>query len=189
MKYYLELQDKIDDFNFPPPSYYLLIKNISKFYKLLHYAFSKLDDWYQNSDLYREVFLIDDVSFDNFIREEVSYFLDYGSGNRGFIINDFVSFYRKECFTVEMNSLFDLYKEELSLTNDEISLLLCLISIPDEIDFTDDSYIDTIRVRRVVDYVSKVEEFLSKENEEYKKTNKQEFKEKNNDINLSSNKD
>lgn len=188
MKYYLNLQDKIDDFDFPPPSYYLLVKNISNIYKLLHYSFSKLDEWYEKSNLIREVFLIKDVCFDNFYSDdELSYFLDYGRGDRGFLINDFVEFYRKECFNVDMNYLFDLYQEKVLLKDYEISLLLCLISIPEKIVFNNNSYSDTIRVRRVVDYVDKVGEFLSKENKENKEADKQEFKEENDDIKLSSN--
>ena len=84
IKYYLAIQDKIDDYDFPPPAYYLLVKNISKFYKLLQYGFSKLEEWFNNSNNdYREVFLIEDISFDNFYVGEESFFLDYGKDKRG----------------------------------------------------------------------------------------------------------
>lgn len=191
MKYYLNLQDIIDDYDFPPPSYYLLVKNISKFYKLLHYSFIKLDEWYNNSDnKYREVFLISDVCFNNFYTDnDSSYFLDYGSGDRGVFIKDFVSFYRNELFNVEINCLFNLYCDKFLLKDFEKSLLFSLIAIPNEIFFSENYFIDTIKVRKVVDYVDYTLKFLLEKDEKDKETDEEKFKEENNDINLSGNED
>lgn len=189
MKYYLSLQDNIDEFEFPSPSYYLLVKNISKFYQLLHFSFSKLDEWYQNSgDEYREAFLIDNVCFDNFcVTESSSYFFDYGVGKRGFLVYDFVSFFRKEYSRCSMNNLLSLYQEYFPLEKSEISLLYCLISIPDEISFTNHSYVDTISVRKVVDYVDMVNRFLLEEDKKNQEADQEKFKEENDDINFGSN--
>lgn len=187
-KYYLDLQDYIEEFDFPPPAYYLLIKNISKIHRLLHFSLDQLDNWYQSNDSsYCEVFLIENVCFDNFYCDEESYFYDYGFGKRGMAIYDLVSFYKKECFNLDMNSLFLLYNKSFQLQDGDISLFYSLISIPDKLQLKKESYQDTVRVRELVDYVDLTEKFLSEEYKKNQETNKNEFKKQDNNINFGSN--
>lgn len=190
MKYYLKLQDQIDEFSFPSPAYYLLIKNISKVYRLLHFAFQELDKWFQGEEMkYHEVFLMTNVSLDHFHFGETSYFYDYGEGERGVFIDDLVSFFQKDLFLLPIKDLFHLYQEYIPFTNGEKLLFLCLFSIPEEISFQDSSFQDTIRVRRFVDSIDIIQEFLLEENKENQEADQEKFKEENNDIDFRSDED
>ncbi len=176
MKYYLSLQDEIDEYYFPPPAYYLFIKNISKVYSLLHYAFQQLDIWYQNEKLeYRDVFLIHNVCFDNFHFGDSCFFYDYGNENRGEPIYDVLSFFRKELFEIDLDSLFSLYQEVFPLRDEEISLFFCMLAIPDEISFQNYDFQNTILVRKFVNSIDKISSFLLEKNEENQETNENEF--------------
>lgn len=178
MKYYLDLQDYIDEMDFLLPQYYLLIINISKIYNLLKFSKSKLDDWYQSKiERYREVVCVGDVSCDNFRFGEKSYFIDWKNSNNNLIVYDFVEFYKSEYNDVDMISLFNMYNSKINFTSDEFSLFLSIISIPDIIKFGKDNYNDTIRVRKLIDYVDKTNHFVLEEDEKNQKANEQEFKE------------
>ena len=184
MKYYLDLQDYIEEFIFPNPAYYLLIKNISKFYELLRLGRLSLDQWYQNikDKKLREVLLISNVCLNNFCFGDYSYFIDYKDAHWGLVSYNFAGFYKKDLFSVDMVSLFDYYKTLFNFEENDYYLLCALISIPIKIKFSRNAYNDTVFVRRVVDYVLKTIEFISEENEKYQEANKDKFKQENENI-------
>jgi len=101
--YYLDLQDYIERFSFPRIDYYYLIKNISKFYKIL---------------------------------EKAKYYLEKNEKEKA------------------------------------------LNLIPKKIEFTNNTYANTVTIKYMLDYIDK---FLE-ENEENQETNKDEFKKKNENI-------
>ena len=171
MKYYLSIQDDIDEYSFPPPASYLLLKNMSKIYQNLHFAEKKLEDWYRREEnQYREVFLIGNVEIDNFHFGENSYFYHYGVGNRGELIYDLVSFLEENIIHVDIKELFDLYQENLSLTDSEIDLFFCLLAIPQEIEIHNQLLSDTVFIRRFIDNIDKISFFLLEENKEDQET-------------------
>lgn len=181
--YYLNLEKEIMQFDFPPISYYVFLKNSSQFYRLLDYSKYQLDKWYQSeSNRYQEAFLIGKVSFDSFSFSHDTYFYQYDYCKRGNIILDFVSFFKNHCTLSNIWELFQLYKDELSLSQEELSLVYCMISIPDKKEFLNHSFLDTIMIRKYINQLDCVEMFLSKENEKNQKANEEIFKEKNNDI-------
>ncbi|MBQ6324073.1 MAG: hypothetical protein IJI22_04475 [Bacilli bacterium] len=184
MKYYLDLQDYIEEFIFPNPAYYLLIKNISKFYELLRLGRLSLDKWYQNTkdNKLREVLLVNNVSLNNFCFGDYQYFIDYRDAHWGLVSYDFAEFYKNDLFEVDMISLFDYYKSLFNIDQNEYYLLCSLISIPVKIKFSRTAYNDTVYVRSVVDYVLKTIEFISEENEKYQEADKDKFEQENEDI-------
>lgn len=187
--YYLNLEKEIMKFDFPPISHYVFLKNSSQFYRLLDYSKYQLEKWYQSeSNYYQESFLIGEVSFDSFFFSHDSYFYRYEHCKRGNIIFDFISFFKNHCDLNNIWDLFQLYKNELSLSQDELSLLYCMISIPDKKVFSNHSFQDTIMIRKYINQLDCVEMFLSKENEKNQKANEDIFKEKDNDIYFCSNK-
>lgn len=172
MMYYLDLQDYLEGIDFLSPAQFLLMKNISSFYKLLRIAKHKLEDWYNigNRNI-REVLLIKNVGLDNFRVGEKSYFIDYKDSSKGFVIYDLISFYKREAINVDFPSLFALYNSKYQLKVDEVNLFYAVISIPEKIVFSKNNYQDTIKVKKIVDYVLLTLSFLSKENKENQKTN------------------
>jgi len=179
MKYYLDLQDYIEQFSFPNPAYYLLIKNLSNFYELLRKGRLYLDKWYEktSTESIRESLLINNLSLDNFRFGDYSYFIDYKDVSKDLVIYDFVNFYKEEIINLDMISLFDYYKTIFKITISEFYLICALISIPIKIKFSRNAYNDTVRVRRVIDYVIKTLNFISEEDKKYQETNEDKLEE------------
>ena len=189
MKYYLNLQDLIEEREYFAPEEYFLINNLSKFYNLLRFSRYKLDNWYNNcNNKYREVLLINNVGLDNFVFGEKSYFIDFSNCKRGIIVSDLAELYRNNVLYLDIDEIFKLCNEEKILTNDEEELFLSLISIVPKISFTKNHYNNTVLVKKVIDYIDKINCFILEEDKKDEKTNKDEFKEENNNIELSSDK-
>lgn len=67
-KYYLKIQDEIEESLYPSESQYNLIINISMIYKLLDLGKYFLDEWYKSDkSINREVFVPKDLSYKNFL--------------------------------------------------------------------------------------------------------------------------
>ena len=174
-KYYLKLQDKIEEKDFPHPDEYLLINNISSIYNILNYSKIKLDEISQDSLIIKT----DLVNKINYIDKDNIYF------NYNFFSNDFLV-YDLDLIYKNFNYL-DLGKYKLDLDN--FNLLLCLISIPEKVQFNCTCYVNTLNIRKLINYVNNTFKFCLEKDKEYKKANQEKFEEKNKDIKLSSNED
>lgn len=180
MKYYLDLQDYLEGIEFLSPAQYLLMKNISMFYRVLRIAKERLDEWFNigNRNV-REVLLVGNTGLDNFRVGEKNYFVDFKGVRKDLVIYDLVDFYKREATNIEFSSLFDFYNSKYQLTRDELYLFFAMICIPDKIIFSKSNYQDTLKVRKLVDYVFLTFSFVSEENKEDEKAYEKEFKEQN----------
>ncbi len=172
-KYYLKLQEEIENMSFPPPAKYLLINNISSIYKLLEFSKYRLDNLELNT--IREVILIN--NFDNNIFDKI---IDFNNYRKGIFVYDLDKLYKKDYKSFK--DILKKYNEKLNLTKEEWNLLSILISIPEEVVFENKHYNDCIKVRNLINYVNYTFSFLSEEDEKYKETDKQEFEEENENI-------
>ncbi len=173
--YYLDLQDFLETREFMAPAEYLLMLNISKFYKALNYSEREIDSWYdQKLKLTRErtVQLHNNISLDHFLIGDKPYFINWNNSTRDSVIYDFLNFYHQEFKSVEMTSLYDLYQAKYAYTKDEESLFHALIAIPPKIVFKNSTIVNLINVRDTVDYVDKTNIFLSKYYEKNQQTDK-----------------
>jgi hypothetical protein len=177
MRYYLDLQDYIDTMSFPTASYYLLIKNISKIYELLRRGRIYLDNWYNIDDTnYNEVLLLNNLSLDDFRVGDVSYFLNIKDFDWSLAVYDLEKFYKSNFNVLDIKGLIKLYDSNCRMDNKNILLFNSLICIPWKINFSNNIYLDTIEVRKLIDYVTITLDYLE-ENKEDEKANKDEFKE------------
>lgn len=181
-KYYLDLQDYLEGIEFLSPAQYLLMKNISRIHYLLRLAKNNLEDWFKDLENVREVLLINNVSLNNFRVGEASYFVDFKDAKNGLVVYDLVNFYKNEVLNVDFFSLFSFYNSKYNLNKDELELFYTLICIPERITFTKNNYLDTLRVRRLVDYVGVTLEFLLEKNKEYQKAYQEKLKEENENV-------
>lgn len=181
-KYYLDLQDYLEGIEFLSPAQYLLMKNISRIHYLLRLAKSNLEDWFKDLESVREVLLINNVSLNNFRVGEASYFVDFKDAKNGLVVYDLVNFYKNEVLNVDFFSLFSFYNSKYNLNKDELELFYTLICIPERITFTKNNYLDTLRVRRLVDYVGVTLEFLLEKNKEYQKAYQEKLEEENENV-------
>ncbi len=169
-KYYLDIQDFIETREFMAPAEYLLIINISNFYKALNYSKHYLNKWYQEQTKIkrtRYVQLHNNLTLDHFLLGEKPYLINWDKSKKDLVIYDFINFYHKNVHTLEMSSLFEHYQNKYLYTKEEMYLFKSLLSIPPKIIFTKSNISNVIKVREAVNYVSKTNIFLSKYNEKY----------------------
>ena len=165
--FYMNLQDYIEEMSFIYPAYYLLLLNISKFYKLLNYGKKFLDKWYESNVLrFRESFLVENVKLENFYCGQRKNFINWDKSKRDLLIFDFVSFYKCNYDNFDIISLFDFYNSKITLSSEEYYLFFSLISTFEMIEFNESNYINTIKVRKVINYVDKTLRFILEKYEE-----------------------
>lgn len=172
-KYYLNLQDEIENMSFPPPDKYLLINNISQIYKLLEVSKYRLDNLELNS--LREVILIN--NFDNNIFKNI---IDFNYYSKDVFVYDLEKLYKKDY--KNFKDVLKKYNDKLNISKEEWNLLSILISIPEEVTLENNHYNDCIKIRNLINYVNYTFSFLSEEDEKYKETDKQELEEENENI-------
>mgnify|MGYP004632298845 FL=1 len=172
-KYYLNIQDEIENMSFPPPDKYLLINNISQIYKLLEVSKYRLDNLKLNS--LREVILIN--NFDNNIFKNI---IDFNYYSKDIFVYDLEKLYKKDY--KNFKDLLKKYNDKLKISKEEWNLLSILISIPEEVTLENNHYNDCIKIRNLINYVNYTFSFLSEEDEKYKETDKQELEEENENI-------
>lgn len=172
-KYYLNLQEKIENMSFPPPDKYLLINNISQIYKLLEVSKYRLDNLELNS--LREVILIN--NFDNNIFKNI---IDFNYYSKDVFAYDLEKLYKKDY--KNFKDVLKKYNDKLKISKEEWNLLSILISIPEEVTLENNHYNDCIKIRNLINYVNYTFSFLSEEDEKYKETDKQELEEENENI-------
>ena len=166
--YYHALQDHIEEKIYFSPAEYLLMKNISKIYKLLNKSKILLDSWYssqQKEKNYRIVLLHQNLKLSNIKEENNNYYLiNWDNYKKDIVIYDFLNFYQNEYKNIETISLFELYQSKYPLTKTEINLLLALIAIPPKLEFNKSNYEDTVNTKYLVTYIDKTNDFISKYN-------------------------
>lgn len=181
-KYYLDLQDYLEGIEFLSPAQYLLIKNISRVHYLLRLSKQNLEDWFSDLESVREVLLLNNVSLNNFRFGDRSYFVDFKEAKNGLVVYDLVTFYKNEVLNVDFYSLFNFYLSKYHLNKDELELFYTLICIPERITFTKNNYQDTLKVRKLIDYVEVTLNFLLEKNKEYQKAYQEKLEEENENV-------
>ena len=166
--YYHALQEHIEEKIYFSPAEYLLMKNVSKIYKLLNKSRILLDNWYQSQQKeknYRVVLLHQNLKLANIKEENNNYYLiNWDNYKKDIVIYDFLNYYQNEYKNIEMISSFELYRSKYPLTQTETNLLLALIAIPPKIEFTKSNYEDTVNTKYLVTYIEKTNDFISKYN-------------------------
>lgn len=174
--YYYDLQDYIESKVYMSPSEYLLIRNISKVYRVISFSKYMLEKWYKEKEKTKKerlVLLHNNISLDHFLEGEDNYLINWDKAKKGIVVYDFINFYKNEYLNLEMSSLFEIYQSKYQYTKDEYFLFLSLLSIPWKIDFKKSNYINTLEVNNLIKYIDKVEIFNSKENEKYQKAHQE----------------
>lgn len=159
-KYYMDLQDKIEDMLYPLESYYFLIINISKIYHMIDLGRFFLDKWKNTCNgIIRKTF---------FVNEKKDYYL-ISDLKKEYYIYGLVDFYKLDydLSFFENNHVYDF--ERYSFNS--------LISIPMII--SGSNYTD---VSKLVDYVDKTYKILLEEYEKYQKDSHEKLEKKDNDI-------
>lgn len=172
--YYRDIQDILEKRIYMAPDEYLLIRNISLVYQNLEYARVKMEQWYEqikNIKSIRYVLLHSNVSTEHFLQGDGAYFISWDHARRDFPIYDFLAFFQNDYQTLDMNSLYQIYKHKYPFTKEEETLLFALLSIPAKLSMGSNTYNQYHQVYHFVLYLRKSQEFLSKQDQDYQKAN------------------
>lgn len=178
LKYYNDLNDYLDNILLPSPSEYLLLRNISLFYYLLNYSKKKLDDWYKrikDEKIIRQSLIHNNVNLEHLLVNNNYYLVSWDNSKFDMPINDIYNFYQKYYRSISFNDLINTYQSINILDQLELDLLLVKLSIPDIINFSDNTYKDNVNIvnnliylNNIFKYIKNVKEKLPINNNNFK---------------------
>lgn len=172
LMYYYDLQDYIENKEYMSPAEYYLIRNINRIYISLNNAKYDITNWYklkEKSKQERQVLLHNNVSLEHFLENDNSYLINWKNARQGNVVYDFLSFFKNDYKLLEMESLFDIYQSKYRYTEDEITLFSALLQIPWKITFKESNYINTLKVKDLLDYIEKANHLILKNHEKNQK--------------------
>lgn len=145
--YYITLNDSIDSEIYMSPSYYLLVRNISKVYGSLSFCRNELDNWYdivKVNNKKRVVLVHNYLDLEHILVNKSSYLISWEKSKVDSPIYDLVCIYRKYYDKTDFAVLLNHYLDKYPLTTDELKLFFILISIPLKVEFSKDE-LDNIK--------------------------------------------
>ena len=140
-EYYNNLINTIETKVYFSPSEYLISRNISVIFSALNYSRNKLEEYKEiikNNNKKRIVTLYNNCSLDNFIRNiNGSFLLSFNRSYKDSPVYDLIDFYNNYCLDLDFINLLKIYETKFPLLEEETTLFLLLISIPDKIVIND----------------------------------------------------
>ena len=161
--YYEKLFDDNVILNYPHPSMFLLIRNISLILISLDKSKYYLDKWYElikNKNSIRKVINHNYLKVSNLLTGDNSYLINWYKSIKDSPIYDIESLFKENFKIVDMVDIFDIYRSKYQLLEEEIYLLATRLLLIDKLNLIKNDYINTVEVRKKIDYLSKVNSFL-----------------------------
>ena len=173
-EYYLKIQDEYElHFNITPNEL-LLMKNISKIYYMLKLSRDNIELFYKNIENEKHIRKVQthgNLSLNHLLEADNKYLISWKKSKKDFPIMDLVIFYKNNFNDIDIKSLFEEYNKKYQLSNIEKYLFFSLINIPEYIVEKNDYYLDTLEVKKIIDYVNKTIEFTLEQNKENQESN------------------
>lgn len=173
-KHYLELQDEIEMKILVNPAELLLMKNISKVFFMLNLSRKNIEEYYKVAKEkinIRKALVHGNLSLNHILESDEKYLISWNKAKKDIPVYDLVKFYKNEFNTIEFNSLYEEYNRKYQLTTEEEYLFLSLINRIELIEMKEDIFNNTLRVRKLVDYIDKTIKFTLEKNKENEETN------------------
>lgn len=164
MNYYNNLINKIESSFFVSPSEYLISRNISKIFGALEYSKRNINEWYdlvKTNGKKRLVTLYNNIDLEHVIRNKEVYLLGFEKTKIDIPIYDLYNFYIKYGNMFEFRSLLKHYEDRYPLLEEEKKLFNILISIPNEIEFSDVEIDNCKNAKKIIDYIYRSEVIVS----------------------------
>ena len=161
--YYEKLFDDNVILNYPHPSMFLLIRNISLILISLDKSKYYLDKWYElikNKNSIRKVINHNYLKVSNLLTGDNSYLINWYKSIKDSPIYDIESLFKENFKIIDMVDIFDIYRSKYQLLEEEIYLLATRLLLIDKLNPIKSDYINTVEVRKKIDYLSKVNSFL-----------------------------
>jgi len=166
MNYYSNLINKIESTYFISPSEYLIARNISKIFGALEYSKRNINEWYdlvKTKGKKRLVTLYNNIDLEHVIRNKEVYLLGFEKTKIDIPIYDLYNFYIKYSSMFDFRNLLKHYEDRYPLLEEEKKLFNILISIPNEIEFSDIEIENCKNTKKIIDYIYRSEVLVSEE--------------------------
>lgn len=166
MNYYNNLINKIEASFFISPSEYLIARNISKIIGALEYSKRNINEWYdlvKTKGKKRLVTLYNNIDLEHVIRNKEVYLLGFEKTKTDIPIYDLYNFYIKYSSMFDFRNLLKHYEDRYPLLEEEKKLFNILISIPNEIEFSNIEIDNCKNTKRIIDYIYRSEVLVREE--------------------------
>ena len=158
-EYFNNLMDVIESENYMSPSHYFLARNITNIFNALDYCEYELKKWYEQvKDLkkIRKSIIHNNLDLSHYMNNKL---ISWGKSKFDLPIFDLEQLYRRTYNDFVWDELLS-YLSQNMLQEEEIKLLYIIISIPDEINFSNSEYQNTIIVSNLISYISKTSQLI-----------------------------
>ena len=154
--YYTNLNDLIDNEVYMSPSKYLLARNISKVYSSLYFCKEELENWYdlvKNSTKTRVSYIHNNLELSHLLRNDTPYLISWEKSKVDLPIYDLYDLYKKYYKLTDFGVLLNNYQKRYPLKEEELKLFFIKISIPFKLEFLDDEFHNTKKVKELLEYL------------------------------------
>ena len=161
--YYFTMQDIIEREVYMSPSHYLLIRNISNFYKCIRKSKEYIDKWY---DIVKETKKIrysmthGNLDKSHLIENQNIYLVSWNKARINIPVYDLVNLYKNNQDRIDIINLLEIYQSKYELKEEEKCLLFSLILLPEKIENKDKEILNVKETRKVVEYVNKIKDAI-----------------------------
>ena len=166
--YYNNLINIIETKEYMSPCEYLIARNITNIFLLINNSYKLLEDWYKiinNNDKKRVVTLYNSIDINNMIKGTKGIYLtSFSNTSIDIPIYDLYHFYNKYYLDLDYNNIVKKYEELFPLKEEEMILLMVMISIPDKV-IIDNSVNNIVDTKRQINKIFRTIDFLNSKKE------------------------
>ena len=178
-KYYDDLRFVIEEKQFPSPSEYYLIRNISWIFHSISSSKFFLDKWYdlvKDKKSKRVGLIHGNLEFDHLLESGEKFIISWDNARNDLLIYDLIILYKKNYNDADFYSLFKLYENYFPLAPEERFLLFALMLEPTKLNFNEIEILNMKNCYYQIKYLQTSSKIISNYHSE--KSNNKDDKEK-----------
>lgn len=162
--YYNDIITLIEKNIYMSPSNYIIARNINKIFETINYCKYEVDSWYElikDKRKIRVVNIHNNLSLDHYIKNDKPYLISWNKNKIDMPIYDLLTLYKKYYLDFDFYELFNYYESRYPLTNEERKMLFILMSIPEKLVLDSSEYKNSIKCRKIFDYIYKTKDLIN----------------------------
>lgn len=162
--YYNDIITLIEKNIYMSPSNYIIARNINKIFETINYCKYEVDSWYElikDKRKIRVVNIHNNLSLDHYIKNDKPYLISWNKNKIDMPIYDLLNLYKKYYLDFDFYELFNYYESRYPLTKEERKMLFILMSIPEKLVLDSSEYKNSIKCRKIFDYIYKTEDLIN----------------------------
>lgn len=162
--YYNDIVEVIEGYDYMSPSNYLFVRNVSKLFASLDYAKYQIENWYniiEEKKRIRVVNIHNNLRIDHYLFGDRPYLISWERSKRDIPIYDLMILYKRYYMEIDFCDLFRIYEGSYPLLEEEKSLLFCLVSIPEKLEFSGREFLMCKKVKNFYEYMYKTDRLIN----------------------------